>query len=216
VRGEESLDARVPDPIVSSADGPHPDQQLLLADSLSLALLVVLETLTPAERVAFVLHDMLAVSFDEIAPIVGRSPAAVRQLASRARRRVKRTAVVPDADVSSQREIIEAFLVAARGGDFEAIVALLDPNVILRADAGSERGVMRGARTVAKQALFFSSLVDVMRPALVNGSVGIVSWRTDGQPFSILALTASHNKIVEIDILADPARLQDLRLPASH
>ena len=180
-RREEPLGVHVPDPIVSRAGGIDPAHEALLADSVGLALLVVLETLGPSERLAFVLHDMFAVPFDEIAPIVDRSPEAARQLASRARRRVQGENTVPDADLNTQRRVADAFLAAARGGDFEALLEVLDPDVVLRADlgpapAGASREV-RGAREVAGQALFYSRLGLVMKPALVNGAVGAVSTR---------------------------------------
>ena len=177
---------------------------------------MVLETLAPAERLAFVLHDMFAVPFDEIAPIVGRSPAAARQLASRARRRVQGAATVPDADLTRQREVVDAFLAAARGGDFDALLAVLDPDVVLRADRGAvppgASREVRGARAVAEQALTFSRLVEFARPALVNGAAGIVSWLPGGRPFSVMGFTIRRGKIVEIDVLADPARLRQLDL----
>jgi RNA polymerase sigma factor (sigma-70 family) len=215
-RREEPLEGHVPDPIVSTEDGIDPEHEALLADSVGLALLVVLETLTPAERLAFVLHDMFDVPFDEIAPIVGRSPAAARQLASRARRRVKGAAPVPDADLARQREVIDAFLAAARGGDFDALVAVLDPDVVLRADvgavpAGASR-VVRGAPAVAEQALAFARrLGPFARPALVNGAAGVVA-APGGRPVSVLGFTVTRGKIVEIDILADPERLSRLDL----
>jgi RNA polymerase sigma-70 factor, ECF subfamily len=215
-RREEPLDVHVPDPIVSRADAIDPAQEALLADSVGLALLVMLETLGPAERLAFVLHDMFAVSFDEIAPIVGRSPSAARQLASRARRRVRGAARVPDADLTCQREVVDAFLTAARGGDLDALLAVLDPEVVVRADRGAVPAgapkEIRGARAVAEQALTFSQLVHSARPALVNGAAGIVSWLPNGQPFSVMGFTVRREKIVEIDILADPARLRRLHL----
>jgi RNA polymerase sigma-70 factor, ECF subfamily len=215
-RREEPLEVHVPDPIVSSEDGIDPEQEALLADSVGLALLVVLETLTPAERLAFVLHDMFDVPFDEIAPIVGRSRTAARQLASRARRRVKGVAPLPDADLARQREVVDAFLAAARGGDFDALLAVLDPNVVLRADvgavpAGASR-VVRGAPAVAEQALAFAQrLGPFARPALVNGAAGVVA-APGGRPVSILGFTVAAGKIVEIDILADPERLRRLDL----
>src|SRR5215207_7831580 len=173
----EPLGAHVPDPVVSREDGIDPEQEVLLADSVGLALLVVLETLSPAERLAFVLHDMFAVPFDEIAPIVGRSPTAARQLASRARRRVRRAAPVPDADLALQREVVDAFLAASREGDFDVLLAVLDPDVVLRSDTGVEGpGVsreVRGAEEVAGQALFYSRLSPFVRPALVNGAAGV-------------------------------------------
>src|SRR5215207_6127569 len=207
--------ARVPEPIVSRGDGTDPEHEALLADSVGLALLVVLETLSPAERLAFVLHDMFAVPFDEIAPIVGRSPTAARQLASRARRRVRRAAPVPDADLALQREVVDAFLAASREGDFDVLLAVLDPDVVLRADvgalpAGLSREV-RGARAVAEQALTFSRLAPFARPALVNGAAGLVT-APGGRLFAVMGFTVRRGKIVEIDILADPARLRRLDL----
>jgi RNA polymerase sigma factor (sigma-70 family) len=213
-RREEPLDARLPDPIVSPEDEVDPEQEALLADSVGLALLVVLETLTPGERLAFVLHDMFQVPFEEIAPIVGRSSAAARQLASRARRRVSGAAPVPDADLARQREAVDAFLAASRDGDFDALVAVLDPEVVLRADRGAIPGasrVVRGARAVAEGALAFAELARFARPALVNGAAGLVV-APHGQPFSVLGFTVSRGRIVEIDILADPARLRRLDL----
>ena len=214
-RRETPLGVHVPDPIVDPADGTDPEHEALLADSVGLALLVVLETLSPPERIAFVLHDMFAVPFDQIAPIVDRSPEAARQLASRARRRVQGENAVPDADLDTQRSVADAFLAAARDGDFEALLAVLDPDVVLRADvgplpAGGSREV-RGAREVAGQALFFSGLGLVLRPALVNGAVGAVSTR-DGEPFSVGAFTIRGGRIVAIDILADPERIRRLDL----
>jgi RNA polymerase sigma factor (sigma-70 family) len=213
VRREEPLDAHVPDPVVAPENGVNPEDQALLADSVGLALLVVLETLQPDERLAFVLHDVFGVPFDEIAPIVMRSPAAARQLASRARRRVKR-ASVPDTDVARQREVVDAFLAAARDGDFDALVALLDPEVVLRADRGAIPGasrVLRGARIVAEAALTFAELAPLARPAMVNGAAGLVVGLRD-QPISVLGFTVSAGRIVEIDILADPVRLRGLDL----
>ena len=215
LRREEPLGVRVPDPIVDRADGTDPEHEALLADSVGLALLVVLETLSPAERLAFVLHDMFAVPFDQIAPIVDRSPEAARQLASRARRRVQGENTVPDADLETQREVLDAFLAAAREGDFEALVAVLDPDVVLRADlgplpTGGSREV-RGAEAVAGQALTYSRIGLVVRPALVNGVVGAVS-TLDGELFSVGAFTVRGGRITEIDFLADPARLRRLDL----
>jgi RNA polymerase sigma factor (sigma-70 family) len=209
----------VPDPIISreDADPEGPEQSALLADSVGLALLVVLDTLSPGERLAFVLRDMFAMPFDEIAPIVGRSEAATRQLASRARRRVQGAPVAPDPDVARQREVVDAFLAAARGGDFEALVTVLDPDVVLRADRGVALGgsiEVTGAAAVANQALTFSRLGaggGTVRRALVNGAAGVVATR-DGRPFSVLGFTVSGGRIVEIDILADPVRLDRLDL----
>ncbi len=217
-RGEVPLDAHMPDPIVSREDGIGPDQEALFADSVGLALLVVLETLGPAERLAFVLHDMFAVPFDEIASIVGRSPTAARQLASRARRRVQGSVTVPDADRTRQRAVVDAFLTAARGGDLDALLAVLDPDVVLRADRGAMQPrawrLIRGARAVAEQALTFSRLAGSARPALVNGAAGVVTFDPQGRPFSVMGFTVTREKIVEIDVLADPARLRRLDLAA--
>ncbi|NBM20454.1 RNA polymerase sigma factor SigJ [Streptomyces sp. GC420] len=212
-RREEPLGVRVPDPIVSRSDGPDPEQEALLADSVGLALLVVLETLSPAERLAFVLHDLFGVPFDEIAPVVGRSPTAARQLASRARRRVRGAAPVPDADLTLQREIVDAFLAAARDGDFDALVAVLDPDVVARSDAGALRPatLVRGAAAVAGQALTYARFAEVARPALVNGVAGVVG-AAQGRPVSVMAFTIGGGRIVAIDILADPERLRALDL----
>ena len=212
-RREEPIDFRVPDPIIDRADGTDPEHEALLADSVGLALLVVLETLSPAERLAFVLHDMFAVPFDEIARIVDRSPEAARQLASRARRRVQAERTVPDDDLDTQREVVDAFLAAAREGDFDRLVAVLDPDVVLRADFGPPAGVreVRGAEAVAGQAQAYSRLGLLMRPALVNGAVGLVTMR-DGQPFSVGGFTVRGGRIVEMDWLGDPARVRQLDL----
>ena len=214
-RREEPLDVQLPEPIVSREDGIDPEHEALLADSVGLALLAVLETLTPAERLAFVMHDMFAVPFAEIAPMVERSLAATRQLASRARRRVQGAANVPDTDLARQREAVDAFLAASREGDFEALVAVLDPDVVLRADVGGvPAGASRelhGAQAVAEQALTFSQFAPFARPALVNGAAGVVV-APRGRPFSVMGFTVSGGKIVEIDILADPARLRQLDL----
>jgi RNA polymerase sigma factor (sigma-70 family) len=215
-RREEPLDGRLPDPIIGRADGSDPEDAALLADSIGLALLVVLDTLAPAERVAFVLHDMFAVPFEEIGPIVDRSPAAARQLASRARRRV-RGAPVPDTDLARQREIVDAFLAAARDGNFDALVATLHPDVLVRADAGAlvpglPREV-RGAHAAAKQALLFSRRAGFARPALVNGAAGVVAV-SQGRPLSVMGFTIVGGQIVEIDILASAARLRGLDLTA--
>ena len=214
-RREQPLGVHLPDPILSRADGLDPEQQALLAEGVGLALLVVLDTLAPAERLAFVLHDTFAVPFEEIAPIVGRSPAATRQLASRARRRVQAAAPVPDADLARQRSVVDAFFAAARRGDFDALVAVLDPDVMLRADRGaapvSPARVVRGAPAVARQALTFARLALFVRPALVNGTAGVVV-ASGGRPFSVMGFTVRDGKIVEIDVLADPARLRQLDL----
>ena len=214
-RREQPLGVHVPDPIVSRADGIDPEHEALLADSVGLALLVVLETLTPAERLAFVLHDMFSVPFEEIAPIVGRSEVAARQLASRARRRVQGATPSPDTDLTHQREVVDAFLAASRDGDFEALLAVLDPDVVLRADAGAVRAGLsrevRGVRAVAEQTLTFSRLSPFVRPALVNGAAGVVV-APRGRPFAVMGFTVRRGKIVEIDVLADPARLRQLDL----
>jgi RNA polymerase sigma factor (sigma-70 family) len=214
-RREETLDTYVPDPIVARADGSDPEQEAEMADSVGLALLVVLDTLSPAERLAFVLHDMFAVPFDEIAPMVGRSPAASRQLASRARRRVQ-GARVPDVDIRRQRKVVDAFLAAARNGDFDALVAVLDPDVVLRADGGVLRPgrsvVVRGARAVAERASGFRRFADNTQPALVNGAAGVVTWAPNGKPFAVVGFTVRGDKIVEMDVVVDPERLSRLDL----
>jgi len=220
-RREEQLGAHVPEPIVSREDGTDPEHEALLADAVGLALLVVLETLAPAERVAFVLHDMFDLPFDEIAPIVGRSPTAARQLASRARRRV-RGAEVPDTDRSRQRDIVNAFLAAARSGDFAGLLAVLDPGVVLRADeavvlasASNKAGdapklapVIRGAAAVADT---FSGRAAAAQPALVNGAAGL-AWAPGGRPRAVIGFTIVRGKIVEIELVADPERLRQLEV----
>jgi RNA polymerase sigma-70 factor (ECF subfamily) len=209
VRREESLPVHVPDPVVAS-----PEEQALLADSVGLALLVVLDTLAPAERLAFVLHDMFQLPFEQIAPVVGRTPVAARQLASRARRRIRGAEVpAPDADLARQRRVVDAFFQAARDGDFEALVALLDPEVVLRLDAGAgafapsmER---RGAAVVARQALrgLRSALPgSQVRPALVNGAAGVIV-AVDGRAATVMGFTVSDGRIVEIDAIADAERV---------
>jgi RNA polymerase sigma factor (sigma-70 family) len=213
-RGEASLDVHVPDPVIDPADGTDPEHEALLADSVGLALLVVLETLTPPERLAFVLHDMFGVPFEQIATIVDRSSDAARQLASRARRRVRGAAPVPDADLNAQWEVVEAFLAAAHEGNFEGLLAVLDPGVVLRADGGGVSELSRlvhGAETVASSATMWSRVGLDMHRALVNGTPGFVSLR-DGRPFSVGAVTITGGRIVEIDILADPERLARLDL----
>jgi RNA polymerase sigma-70 factor (ECF subfamily) len=213
-RGEASLDVHVPDPVIDPAGGTDPEHEALLADSVGLALLVVLETLTPPERLAFVLHDMFGVPFEQIAPIVDRSSDAARQLASRARRRVRGAAPVPDGDLSAQWEVVEAFLAAAHEGNFEGLLAVLDPAVVLRADGGDMSELtrlVRGAETVATSATLWSRVGLDMHRALVNGTPGFVSLR-DGRPFSVAAVTITGGRIVEIDILADPERLARLDL----
>jgi RNA polymerase sigma-70 factor (ECF subfamily) len=212
-RREEPFAPWMPEPIVDPAEGADPEHEALLADSVGLALLVVLEMLSPPERLAFVLHDMFAVPFDEIAPIVDRTPEAARQLASRARRRVQGERAVPDADPETQREVLDAFLAAGRDGNFEALLEILDPDVVLRADLGRDGGFreIRGAEAVIGQARFYSQLGLVIRPALVNGTLGAVT-TLDGKPFSVGGFTIRGGKIVEIDFLADPERLSRLDL----
>jgi RNA polymerase sigma factor (sigma-70 family) len=209
-RREEPLDAHLPDPIVDRADGIDPEHEALLADSVGLALLVVLETLTPAERLAYVLHDMFSVPFDEIGAILDRSPDAARQLASRGRRRIRGADTTPDADPAAQQEVVEAFLAAARDGDFDALVAVLDPDIVVREDTGSGTLVeVRGAENVARRAMAFSQLGLVVRPALINGAAGWVSL-LDGEVYAIGALTLQNGRITTMDILLDPARLARL------
>ena len=210
-RREEPLGAHLPEPIISREDQAHPEREALQADAVGLALLVVLETLTPAERLAFVLHDMFAVPFDEIAPIVGRSPAAARQLASRARRRVRGASPAPDADLARQRRVVDAFLAAARDGDFDALVGLLDPEVVLRVDRGPAPQEFRGARAVSAQVRAFARLAASGRPVLVNGAAGVVV-APRGRPVAVAGFTVARGRIVEIDVLADPARLRELDL----
>ena len=217
VRREESFEAHVPDPIVSPGGELQPEEEAVLADSVGLALLIVLDTLTPAERLAFVLHDLFELPFEEIAPLIGRTPAAARQLASRARRRVKGADLpAPDPDLARQREVVDAFFSAARAGDFDSLVALLDPDVVLRIDAGARYPaasmVIHGAATVAKQArrgltsILARQAVHVS-PALVNGAAGVVV-TMDGRPMSVMGFTIDAAKIVEIDAVADPDRVR--------
>ena len=211
-RREEPLDGRLPDLIVDRADGIDPEHEALLADSVGLALFVVLERLTPAERLAYVLHDMFSVPFDEIAAILGRSPDATRQLASRGRRRIRHADATRDVDMAAQQEVVKAFLAAARDGDFASLVAALDPDVVRRADLG--RGVLdevRGAEAVARGAMAASLLGLEVRPVLVNGAPGWVALR-DGKVFAVAALTLRNGRITEIDILLDPVRLTRLDL----
>lgn len=214
---QEPLGPHMPEPIIDRPDGTDPEHEALLADSVGLALLVVLETLPPAERLSFVLHDMFAVPFDQIAPILERSPEAARQLASRARRRVQGEKTLPDTDLDRQREVVGAFMAAARNGDFDALLAVLDPDVVLRADTGAlalPAGFLRevhGAEAVASQAQFYSRIGLLARPVLVNGVPGAVTTR-DGKPYAIGALTVRGGRIVAIDILADPERLRQLDL----
>ena len=219
-RREDPLDMHVPDPIVTRAfargdEGPEADA--MLADSVGLALLVVLEKLEPAERLAFVLHDVFGMTFEEIAPIVDRSLVATRQLASRARRRVQGQAPTSDTDLRAQRRVVDAFLAAVRDGDFEALVAVLDPEIVLRADGGAAKGMsrlVRGPQAVAAQAAAFSKLGLSSQVVLVNGNIGVVSHLPDGRLLSVIGFTIAGGKVVEMDILADPDRLSRLDLSA--
>jgi RNA polymerase sigma-70 factor (ECF subfamily) len=216
----------MPDVILDRPGGTDPEHEALLADSVGVALLVVLDTLGAAERLAFVLHDIFAVPFDEIAPIIERTPQAARQLASRARRRIQGEPTIPDVDVQRQREVVDAFLAAARDGDFEALLAVLDPDVVVRADqgavpagagagagagGGAASGPVRGAAQVARRAMVFAQLGLLTQPALVNGVAGAVTTR-DGVAFSVGAFTVRGGKVVALDILADPDRLRSLDL----
>jgi len=216
-RREEPLGVHLPDPVISQPDVLDPEQEALLAEGVGLALLVVLDTLAPAERLAFVLHDSFAVPFEEIAAILGRTPAATRQLASRARRRVQTAPARPDADLAGQQRAVDAFLAAARNGDLEALVAILDPDVVVRADSGKAPvrvpTVLRGARAVAEQALAFAHRAPYGRPVLVNGAAGVVV-AAGARLIAVMGFTVRGDKIVEIDILADPERLRHLDLTA--
>jgi RNA polymerase sigma factor (sigma-70 family) len=211
-RAEQPLE-RLPDPIVDPIDGTDPEHEALVADSVGLALLMVLETLGPAERLAFVLHDMFAVPFDEIGTIVDRSPDAARQLASRARRRLRASDAMPEADLAAQRELVEAFLAASREGDFEGLVAVLHPDVVLRADFGPPRGVevVRGRDAALEQARSYAELGLAAELVLVNGAPGTLTLR-DGRPFSVGAIVVREGRIAEIDFLGDPERLAALDL----
>lgn len=212
-RREDAVGVRVPEPIVSGERGLDPEQEALLAGSVGLALLVILDTLAPAERLAFVLHDLFAMPFEEIAPMVGRTPAAARQLASRARRRVQGARSAPGADPARQRELVDAFLAAARGGDLGALLAVLDPGVVLRVELGAASGagagarVLRGPRAAATEAIQGAARAARVRRALVNGAPGLVSFDEAGRPFAVLGFTFARGRIVQIDVLADPARL---------
>jgi RNA polymerase sigma-70 factor (ECF subfamily) len=222
-RRQEPLGVHVPDPIISPPGTLQPEEEALLADSVGLALLVVLDTLAPAERLAFVLHDMFELPFEEIAPVVGRTPAAARQLASRARRRVKGAEVPePDSDLARQRDVVDAFFLAARGGDFDALVALLDPDVLLRIDAGANRQaggsrLVQGAAAVGKQArrglrTWLERPVTSVRPAVVNGAAGVVV-TMGGQPVTVMGFSIVEGMIVEIDAIADPERVGRIAAP---
>jgi RNA polymerase sigma factor (sigma-70 family) len=209
-RREDPLDVHVPDPIISPQSGVDPEQQALLADSVGLALLVVLETLTPPERLAFVLHDLFAVPFDEIAAMLDRTPDAARQLASRARRRVRGQAPAPDSDLGRQRAVVDAFFAASREGDLAGLVAVLHPDVVLRSDGGKARPqlnmVLRGAQAVAQQAFTSSRLSPFVRPALINGAAGVVV-APQGRAQFVMAFTVVDDRIAAIDVLSDPERL---------
>jgi RNA polymerase sigma factor (sigma-70 family) len=217
-RREDSLDVRLPDPIITRGEW-EPESDAVLADSVGLALLIVLDTLEPAERLAFVLHDVFDMTFDEIAPIVDRSPVAARQLASRARRRIQSTAPSSDRDLRQQRRVVDAFLAAQREGNFEQLVALLDPDIVLRADGGALAGasrVARGVKAVAGQAeaFSFSKLGLSIQMVLVNGNVGVLARRPDGRLFAVIGFTIANGRIAEMNILADPDRLRRLDLSA--
>jgi RNA polymerase sigma-70 factor (ECF subfamily) len=217
-RREEPLDVHVPDPIISPESQVGPEEEALLADAVGLALHAVLETLTPAERLAFVLHDMFGVPFDDIAPIVGRSSEATRQLASRARRRIRGARTTPDADLARQRAVVDAFYAAARAGDLEALVAVLDPDVVLRGDGGATRAaatrLVRGAEAVARSARAGANRDAVVHPVLVNGAAGAVI-TAGGERIAVMGFTVAGGRIVEIDVLADPERLDRLDLDAA-
>ena len=212
-RREDPLDERLPDPVVSPVSGVEPEQEALVADSVGLALMVVLERLAPAERLAFVLHDMFSVPFEEIAPAVDRTPAATRQLASRARRRVQGATPRPDADVARQRRVVDAFFAAAERGDFDALVGVLDPDVVLRSDQGpgEPMRLVRRAEAVAGQALMFAGPQRTVRPVLVNGAAGVVVEIAE-RPVAVMAFTVAGDRVVAIDALGDAARLRDLDL----
>jgi RNA polymerase sigma-70 factor (ECF subfamily) len=214
-RREEPLEVYMPDPIIGREEGGDPEQEALLADSVGLALLVVLDTLTPPERLAFVMHDMFAVPFEEIGPMIERSPVAARQLASRARRRVRGQAPTVDPDLGRQREVVDAFFAASRDGDFEALVAVLDPEVVLRADGGGAPGrvsvEIHGSENVAAQALMFRRLAPLVRPALVNGAAGVVV-AAGGRTLSVMGFSVANGRIVAIDVLSDPGRVANLDL----
>jgi RNA polymerase sigma-70 factor (ECF subfamily) len=213
-RREEPFGERLPDPIVDRADGVDPEHEALLADSVGLALLVVLETLTPAERLAYVLHDMFSVPFEEIGAILDRTPEAARQLASRGRRRIRGADPSPEAEPAAQQEVVQAFLAASREGNFDALVALLDPQVVRRQDTGGGTVVeLHGAEQVARTALAFAARGLVVRPALVNGGPGWVALR-DGEPYAIAAVAVRDGRITTMDVLLDRARLARVDLSA--
>jgi RNA polymerase sigma-70 factor (ECF subfamily) len=212
---EQEGKVRLPDPVVSGLATSNPEQEILVADSVGIALMVVLETLSPAERLAFVLHDMFDVPFDEIAPVLGRNSASTRQLASRARRRVQGAAPAADADITRKREVVDAFLTASRGGDFEALLAVLDPEVVARSDGGTlvPSVLRRGAADVASQAITFARFAADASLVLVNGTPGVVSF-AEGRPLSVMSFTIRDGRITALDILTDPSRLATLGLIA--
>ncbi len=210
-RREEPFAPDAPEPVATGTRGSSPEQEALLADSVGLALLVVLDRLAPAERLAFVLHDMFAVPFEEIAPIVGRSAEATRQLASRARRRVRGGAAAPDSDLVRQREVVDAFLGALRAGDFEGLLAVLDPDLVVRADMSGAPSEIRGAAVWAKGAVAYGHMARVVRPALVNGAIGLVM-APRGRLSRALTFTIADGKITEIEVIGDPARLGELEV----
>lgn len=215
-RREDQLDARLPDPVITRVDW-EPESEAMLADSVGLALLIVLDALEPTERLAFVLHDVFGMTFDEIAPIVDRSPVAARQLASRARRRIQDKAPSPDRDLRQQRRVVEAFMEAVREGNFEGLLSLLDPDIVLRADGGALAGatrVVRGAKAVAGQAEAFSKVGLSEEVVLVNGNIGLLERLADGRLFAVIGFTITNGKIAEMNILADPERLRRLDLSA--
>ena len=216
-RREVPVDVHVPEPVVSPAGGLGPEDEALLADSVGLALMVVLDSLAPAERVAFVLHDLFAVPFEEVADLLDRTPAAARQLASRARRRVRGGAPAPDPDLARQREVVDAFFAAARNGDLDGLIAVLDPEVVLRADGGASKArqtvEIRTAADIAAQAAMAAKLSRHVQPALVNGTAGAVVV-VNGTPFSVMAFTVHDGRIAAIDVLYDPERLARLDLTA--
>jgi len=207
LKREEPLELTIPDFIVSREEDP--EDEVVLADSLGLALLVVLEIRTPAERLAFVLHDLFALSFEEIASIMGRTSTAARQLASRARRRVQ-GATLPDTDLALQRKVVDAFIAAARGGDFDALIAVLDPEVVLRADRDPASRGIRGSMAVAQQAAGFAKLVQKIESVIVNGGPGVVSWRPSGKPMAVLGFVVANNKIAEIYVISSSERVEQL------
>ncbi|MFI1198550.1 sigma-70 family RNA polymerase sigma factor [Streptomyces sp. NPDC020883] len=212
---EQEESVRLPDPVVTRAGRVDPEQEVLIADAMGIALMVVLETLSPAERLAFVLHDMFDVPFDDIAPVLGRTTVSTRQLASRARRRVQGAVPAADTDNARKHDVVNAFLTASRGGDFEALLAVLDPEVVARSDGGTRvpSVLRRGAADVASQAITFARFAADARPVLVNGTPGVVAF-TEGRPMSVMSFTIRDGRITGLDILTDPDRLSALGLSA--